>query len=165
MLHERVGLVSHVLHSLPNLVSYASPDSHSTPGAIIMSITYGIDIKSTDDRFLKANIEATHALATVMVPGKFLADVIPIRACICAKTVTYRYLTDSLIVRYLPDWFPGTGFKALAKETRDKFKIAVDGPFEYVKNAMKVRPQNSPRSHSFLNSSVTASPARGFPSP
>ena len=130
-----------------------------------MSITYGIDIKSTDDRFLKANIEATHALATVMVPGKFLADVIPIRACICAKTVTYGYLTDSLIVRYLPDWFPGTGFKALVKDTRDKFTISVDGPLGYVKNAMKVRPQSGLASDCALNPSVIASPARVSPSP
>ena len=47
---------------------------------------------------------------------------------------------NPLIVRYVPDWFPGTGFKALAKEVRDKFSASVDGPLDYVKNAMKVRP-------------------------
>ena len=44
-----------------------------------MSVTYGIDVKSTDDPFLRATIEASHALMTVLVPGEFLADVIPIR--------------------------------------------------------------------------------------
>ena len=137
------------------------------PGAIILSMTYGIDIKSVDDRFLNANLEASHAIAAVMVPGKFLADVIPTRAClsICAQTVTYKHLTGPLIVRHIPDWFPGMGFKALAKEARDKFKISVNGPFEYVKNAMKVRPRSSPKSGCVLNPSVTTSPARGFPSP
>jgi len=115
------------------------------PGATTLSVTYGIDIKSTDDRFLKANLEASHAVAAMLVPGKFLADVIPIRACTCAKTVTYKHLTDPPIVRYILDWFPGTGFKALAKEARNKFNISIDGPFEYVKNAMKVSPQSDPR--------------------
>ena len=135
------------------------------PGAIILSTAYGIDIKSVDDRFFNANLEVSHATATVMVPGKSIADVIPIRACVCAKTVTYEHLTGPLIVRYVPDWFPGTGFKALAKETREKFKISVDGPFEYVKNAMKVRPRSCPRSHCVFNPSITTSQARGFPNP
>jgi len=110
-----------------------------------LSITYGMDIKSADDRFLNANLEAAHALAAVLVPGKFLVDVIPIRVCLRAQTVVYKHLMNLLIVRYIPDWFPGTGFKALAKEAREKFKISVDGPLEYVKNAMKVRPQSIPK--------------------
>jgi len=55
---------------------------------------------------------------TALVPGKFLADAIP-------------------ILRYIPDWFPGAGFKALAKEARDKYEISLDGPMEHVKGAMK----------------------------
>jgi len=55
-----------------------------------MSITYGIDIKLVDDRFFKASLEASDAIAAVMAPGKFLVDVIPIRACICAQTVIYN---------------------------------------------------------------------------
>jgi len=130
-----------------------------------MSITYGIDVKSADDRFLNASLEASHTIVAALVPGKFLVDVIPICGCLCAQIATYKHLTDPPTVRYIPDWFPGTGFKVLAKEVREKFKIAVDGPFEYVKHAMKVCPRSSPRSHRFLNPSVTASPARGFPSP
>jgi len=45
---------------------------------------------------------------------------------------------EPLTVRYLPDWFPGTKFKALAKEVREKYQISIDGPMEYVKSAMKV---------------------------
>jgi len=43
-------------------------------------------------------------------------------------------------VRYLPDWFPGTGFKAIAKKSRDKFQISVNDTMKYVKDAMKVSP-------------------------
>jgi len=130
-----------------------------------MSMTYGIDVKSVDDRFLDANLKAAHAMAAAVAPGKFLADVIPICACICVQIVTYKHLTKPSVVRYVPDWFPGTGFKALAKEVREKFKISVDGPFEHVKNAMKVCPRSTPRSDCVLNLSVTTSPARRFPSP
>jgi len=45
----------------------------------MLSITYGIDIQeSVGDRFLNASIEASHAIAAVMVSGKFLVDFIPI---------------------------------------------------------------------------------------
>ena len=100
-----------------------------------------------------------------MVPGKFLFGVIPMCVYLCAQTVTHKNLADPLIVRHIPDWFTGTGFKALAKEAGDKFRISVDGPFEYAKSAMKVRPRSSSRLNCVLNPSITTSPARGFPSP
>jgi len=50
----------------------------------------------------------------------------------------HKQLTKLLTVRYLPNWFPGTGFKALTKEIREKFQISIDGPMEYVKDVMKV---------------------------
>ena len=121
------------------------------PGAIILSIAYGIDVGSeVGDRFLNANLEAAHTIAAALVPGKFFVDIIPICAYLCAQTATYNHLTYPLTVQYIPDWFPGTGFKALAKEARDRFKIAINGPFEYVKDAMKVCPRSSPRPHRFL---------------
>ena len=162
MLHERTGFVSHVLLSAPKLASRASLNSHSTPGAIVLSITYGIDSKSTDDQFLNENIEASHAVAATLVPGKWLVDVIPIRACLCTQTVIYKHLTYLLIVQHIPDWFPGMGFKVHAKEVREKFKVSVDGPMDYVRNAMKVRPQSTSTPDHVLNSSVTTSPARAF---
>ena len=51
---------------------------------------------------------------------------------------TYVLLTKFGTVRHIPDWFPGADFKALAKETREKFKISIEGPMGYVKDAMKV---------------------------
>ena len=60
-----------------------------------------------------------------------------------AHAPDYQGASDKpLTVRYIPDWFPGAKFKRLAKETRDKFRTAVDGPLEYVKNGMKVRPHS-----------------------
>ena len=104
---------------------------------MILSVTYGIDPKSTDDPFLSATVNAAQTLSSAMVPGKFLVDTIPIRASLYPD-ITQRPLTTSRTVRYVPDWFPGTGFKALAKEVRKKYQIAIDSPMEYVKSAMKV---------------------------
>jgi len=64
------------------------------PGATTLSVTYGIDIESVDNLFLRASLEASHAVAAMLVPGKFLADVIPIRAYTCAQMVTYKHMTD-----------------------------------------------------------------------
>ena len=47
-------------------------------------------------------------------------------------------MTKPWAVQYLPAWLPGTGFKALANEVREKYKISIEGPMEYVKSAMKV---------------------------
>ena len=107
---------------------------------------------------MKANIEAVHAAATVLMPGKFLADAIPIRACIYASERPST--TNPLVVRYIPDWFPGTRYKLLAKEAREKFKISINGPLEYVKNAMQVSIRNILRYGRVLSPSVTTSPAR-----
>ena len=72
-------------------------------------------------------------------------------------------LTKCSTVRFIPDWFPGATFKVLAKETRDKFKVAVDGPMEYVKNAMKVRLHSNPRSNRVFNPSITPVRRGHFP--
>ena len=130
-----------------------------------MSIAYGIDSKSADDPFLKANIEASHAVSATLVPGKWLVDVIPISGCLCTQTITYKHLTYLLIVQYIPDWFPGMGFKVYAKEVREKFRISVNGPLEYVKNAIEVRSQSSLTPDCVFNISLITSPARGFPNP
>jgi hypothetical protein len=60
------------------------------------------------------------------------------------RAVSYYLLTDPLAVRHVPDWFPGTEFKALAKEAREKYRISIEGPLKYVKNTMKVGPRASP---------------------
>ena len=101
----------------------------------MLSITYGIDVKSVDNQFLNGNVGAGHALSAVMVPGKFPTDTIPIRACATTQTVTYKRLTNPMKAQYVPDRrFPRAGLKALAQEARDKFGMSVDGPLEHVES-------------------------------
>ena len=55
--------------------------SLSTTGALIMSLTYGFDIKSHENRFLAAAERALATLEKATVPGAFLVDTFPIRRC------------------------------------------------------------------------------------
>ena len=41
-----------------------------------------------------------------------------------------------LIVRYVPSWFPGTGWKVKAKLLRKLFHEMTDAPFQFVKDQM-----------------------------
>ena len=39
---------------------------------------------------------------------------------------------------YVPEWFPGAGFKTFAREAKELFDLAVDGPLEYMKQSPEV---------------------------
>ena len=103
-----------------------------------MEMTYGMDITSKDDRFLRAAMEGLDITNRAMVPGAFLVDTVPIRASHKASKSTVRLGLDSTLVKYVPDWFPGAGFKTFAKAARGKFDMIVNEPIEYVKKLMKV---------------------------
>jgi len=45
-------------------------------------------------------------------------------------------VTPVNLVRQLPDWFPGTGFKKTAQEWASTLNQAVEAPYEYVKGQM-----------------------------
>ena len=49
-------------------------------GALIMEITYGLDIKSPEDKFLQSAEHALKHADRVLVPGAFLVDTFPIRS-------------------------------------------------------------------------------------
>ena len=50
----------------------------SVAGALIMQMTYGMDIKSHEDKFLQAAERATDHIEAAMVPNAFLVDRFPI---------------------------------------------------------------------------------------
>lgn len=111
----------HAYNLLSRLVE--SPDDffdhvQFTVGALIMEMTYGINIATREDKYLQAVEVAMDGLKRAAVPGAFLVDTIP-------------------ILRYIPEWFPGAGFKTFARVAREKFNIAVDGPLEHVKELIK----------------------------
>ena len=114
-----------------------------------MEITYGLDIQSHDDKYLQAAESAMDYAQEAMVPGAFLVDTFPIRSFSPQLPDPCTLLTIHPEVKYVPEWFPGAGFKLFAKEARRLFELAVDGPLEYVKESLKVR-SRGPRKPSEL---------------
>ncbi|KAF8994706.1 cytochrome P450 [Cyathus striatus] len=87
-------------------------------GEIILSTTYGINVKSVDDRYIRLAEEGIDPLNQALIPGTFLVDTFP-------------------LLKYVPAWFPGAGFKRKAREWRRAARGMVDIPFEDTKAAIK----------------------------
>lgn len=79
-------------------------------GKTIMDIAYGLKVKSKNDPFIAAAEKGVAALLIAGVPGAYLVDSIP-------------------LLRYIPDWLPGAGFKKKAREWRKNTDIMVEKPF------------------------------------
>lgn len=77
-------------------------------GGILISLAYGMETKPTNDPWIHLAEEAMLASAAAAIPGKYLVDVLP-------------------WLKYVPEWFPGAGFKRQAREWRElwtRFRVA-----------------------------------------
>lgn len=61
------------------LLEFSTASVASTIGAMVMEMTYGLNIANNEDQFLRALAEATEILGRVVIPGTFLVDIIPMR--------------------------------------------------------------------------------------
>jgi len=86
-------------------------------GALILDISYGIDVQSMGDRFLVLVERTMEALAEAGKPGLFLVDSLP-------------------ILKYVPSWLPGAGFKRKAIEWKKSIQAAAIVPYEHAKDQM-----------------------------
>ena len=68
----------------------------SVTGALIMEITYGLDIKSHENEFLQSAQHAMKHADRAMVPGAFLVDTFPIRSLSSLVSQTLGSADDSL---------------------------------------------------------------------
>jgi len=85
-------------------------------GTIILSTAYGIDVLPEDDPHIDISEKALHAMACAGNRGSFLVDSLP-------------------FLKYVPEFFPGAGFK---KQAREWFKVVdamPDVPYDFVKKA------------------------------
>ena len=64
-------------------------NSCSMFGAVIMRIVYDITVDREDDPYVATAEEAVRKASDATVPGAFLVDVLPIRAC-AAPAPTHR---------------------------------------------------------------------------
>ncbi|KAJ7290002.1 cytochrome P450 [Mycena rebaudengoi] len=83
-------------------------------GALIMSIAYGIDTLPSNDPYIETAEVAIDAVMQAAIPGRYLVDMIP-------------------ILKYVPAWFIGAGFKRHARESKKLTVKMVQLPFKAAK--------------------------------
>ncbi|KAH9886935.1 cytochrome P450 [Cubamyces lactineus] len=83
----------------------------------IMEITYGHRIHSMDDEYVKLARNATVETVLAGSPGSMLVDFFP-------------------VLKNIPTWMPGAGFKRNAFKVRGLVRALMDAPYNMVKNAM-----------------------------
>lgn len=92
-------------------------DLRKLDGAIIMKLIYGIEVQEKDDPFVSLIEKANGNFSVATAPGAFLVDVFP-------------------VLRYLPEWLPGAGFKQLGRSFASAFNDMVDVPYTHTRKLM-----------------------------
>ncbi|KAJ7723619.1 cytochrome P450 [Mycena maculata] len=88
---------------------------HHMAGEVIMSVTYGIDVLPENDPYVALAEQVVHVSAEASIPGRFLVDFIP-------------------ILKYVPEWFPGAGFRRIANAWKVLIRDMADKPFAETKH-------------------------------
>ncbi|KAJ6566447.1 cytochrome P450 [Mycena capillaripes] len=123
------SLLRSILRDPQNLMGHL----RHMPGKLIMDVTYGIEVLSSSDPYVKIAEEAMHGLSVASVPGNFLVDIIP-------------------ALKYVPSWFPGAGFKRKAKRWRKITRDLIELPFAETKR--NIAAGTAPPSFTSLNLST-----------
>ncbi|KAJ7146860.1 cytochrome P450, partial [Mycena epipterygia] len=79
-------------------------------GEIIMSVAYGIDLLPINDPYIALSELAVTSSIELTIPGRFLVNSVP-------------------LLKHVPEWFPGAGFKRKAKEWKQVGRALQDVPF------------------------------------
>lgn len=91
-----------------------------TAGEIILKLAYGYEVQGEHDPYVELVGEVMDQFGEAFRPGAYLVDMLP-------------------FLRYLPSWFPGTGFKRTAVQWRETLEQMVDVPFNMVKQRVVCR--------------------------
>ncbi|KDQ06236.1 hypothetical protein BOTBODRAFT_141195 [Botryobasidium botryosum FD-172 SS1] len=92
-------------------------DIRTTIGKLIMLAVYGISVKSAEDKYIVMAEKALATVAQVASLGNSLVNIFP-------------------ILKFVPQWFPGAGFKRRALAWRVTTEKMVDYPFAEVKQKL-----------------------------
>jgi len=86
-------------------------------GSFILRITYGYQTQPDKDPFLSNGELVTEYFSLAASPGVFLVNYVP-------------------ALMRLPDWFPGTGFKRIARDWEKVLHEVIEAPYQFVKRGM-----------------------------
>ncbi|KAF9050876.1 OrdA protein [Hymenopellis radicata] len=117
-------------HSLTKPASL-SDQLRKTSGSIIVKLAYGITVQEGEDPFVTLIEHANANFNIATTPGKFLVDVFP-------------------LLRFVPAWVPGAGFKTLATQWKKAFDDMVQVPYAFTRKMMA----NGSAPVSFVSSSM-----------
>ncbi|KAJ6520766.1 cytochrome P450 [Mycena vulgaris] len=107
----------HLLQRMVNAPDDFAQHLQHVVGAIIMSIAYGLEVKSSNDPYLNAAQAGIRAMSASAVPGRFLVDNVP-------------------ALKYVPGWCPGAGFRRRAAEWNQMVQKMMELPFMDAKQAL-----------------------------
>ncbi|PFH49406.1 hypothetical protein AMATHDRAFT_147746 [Amanita thiersii Skay4041] len=106
-----------LLRSLADAKGYFVPYLRQNAGAIILRLAYGWTVNEAHDPFV-ALVEEAFALHNVITkPGRWLVDAFP-------------------LLRFVPAWFPGAGFRRKAREYNLLMTHYDTAPFTWAKDAI-----------------------------
>jgi hypothetical protein len=96
-------------------------------GGMAITLTYGLDIKETDDPYVKRAETGVGSIITITASGMYLVDLLP-------------------ILRHVPSWVPGAAFQKQANVFRKIQEDFRDVPYtETIRNMVRLLCQkNSP---------------------
>lgn len=89
----------------------------NTSGAIVLRICYGYEVKDDNDPLIDIAERALNQVARYGITGDFMVDFLPSLAKV-------------------PEWFPGAGFKRIARECRETIEEMAALPYKFVKDQM-----------------------------
>ncbi|KAJ8698822.1 hypothetical protein PTI98_005489 [Pleurotus ostreatus] len=82
-----------------------------TLAAGVISVVYGFDVKPENDPNITRAEKALEQLNESAISGNFLVDILP-------------------VLRYVPSWMPGAGFKSYAKKARPETLDMFNAPYD-----------------------------------
>ncbi|KAF5684660.1 oxidoreductase [Fusarium denticulatum] len=104
----------HVLRDPDRLVEHIQKQA----GSVILKVVYGYTAEhSKPDPLLSTVRKVVDEFGIAAKPGAFMVDLIP-------------------ILKYIPDWFPGAGFKTIAQQWRSNLESSVEDPAAFVEHQM-----------------------------
>ncbi|KAG1878399.1 cytochrome P450 [Suillus tomentosus] len=86
-----------------------------TAAAVVLRLCYGYEVKEDDDPLVDIAKRTLDQLSRYSLTGEFMVDFLPFLAKV-------------------PEWFPGAGFKRLARECRKNTEEMAAAPYKFVKD-------------------------------
>ncbi|PCH37164.1 cytochrome P450 [Wolfiporia cocos MD-104 SS10] len=107
--------------------------------SIVFQISHGHAVEDFGDPLVQLAERSNHEFSEAIATGAFLVDLVP-------------------MLRYVPDWFPGAGFKKIAKRWRKTMERARDEPYDFVKSQLEKGVAEPSFTANLISDSMTLTP-------